>query len=94
MRYHDVLLWQKWGMPGNDTKAQNGCGDKVDEPLLRIAKSVIRVFQANRTHLDADTGKEGEGGEPRSSAVFNVSPFNRSVMPSDDAHCSKMDSSL
>lgn len=35
-----------------------------------------------------------EGGEPRSDAVLSVSPLNRSVMPSSDAHCSKMDNSL
>lgn len=59
--------------------------------VLLILESLIRTFGFGKIHLrqsDIDVG------EPRTSAVFNVSPLSLSVMPSSDAHCSKIDSSL
>lgn len=64
---------------------------KLIMSVLLILESLIRTFGFGKIHLrqsDIDVG------EPRTSAVFNVSPLSLSVMPSSDAHCSKIDSSL
>ena len=65
MRCHGVLLWQKEGLPGDNTTTQSSSWDKVDEPVLRNLGALIRDFRLNRVimyvlwlrrneHLDQD----------------------------------------